>query len=51
MEHIALDLTIDGRTMAPELAGHLVDRNLALDKVMKAPSIGETVALLNSPYR
>src|SRR5215467_6176521 len=41
MERIAPDLTIDGRAVTTELAGHLGDRHLALDKMMKATTIGD----------
>ncbi|ENN86839.1 hypothetical protein RHSP_31524 [Rhizobium freirei PRF 81] len=50
MERIASDLTVDGRAVTPELAGHLIDRNLALDKVMKAPPIGEGQLLIASRH-
>ena len=40
------DFAIDGRAVTTELAGQLVDRNLALDQVMKTPSIGEGLLLI-----
>lgn len=43
---IASDLTIDDRAVATELAHHLIDRNLALDKIMKAAPIGEGQLLM-----
>ncbi|MBB3386999.1 hypothetical protein FHX12_005700 [Rhizobium sp. BK609] len=41
MKSVAPDLAIDRRAMPTDLACHLVDRHLALDQVMKTPSIGE----------
>jgi hypothetical protein len=45
-ERVAPDLAIDGRAVTTELAGHLVDRHLAFNEMMKTPSIGEGELLI-----
>ncbi len=41
MKRIAPDLTIGGRAVTTELAGHLVDRHLPFNQTVEATTIGE----------
>jgi hypothetical protein len=50
MKRVAPDFAIDCRTVATELAGHLVDRHLAFYKLMKATTIGEGELLIASGH-